>query len=79
MDGNTTLQGISDTINWFKDSHLSESGRYNSFTESLMKLIILGASGFIGRNMVDYFAKKDEFNIIAVSRNRKSRIMNTQM
>ena len=36
-----------------------------------MKLIILGASGFIGRNMVDYFAKKDEFNIIAVSKNRK--------
>ena len=32
----TTLQeGISDTINWFKDNHLSESGRYNSFTEKV--------------------------------------------
>ena len=32
----TTLQeGISDTINWFKDDNLSESGRYNSFTEKV--------------------------------------------
>ena len=32
----TTLQeGISDTINWFKDDHLSESERYNSFTEKV--------------------------------------------
>ena len=32
----TTLQeGISDTINWFKNDHLSESERYNSFTEKV--------------------------------------------
>ena len=43
-----------------------------------MKLIILGASGFIGRNMVDYFAKKDERNIDFVSEIAKV-AMNTQM
>lgn len=34
------------------------------------KLLICGATGFIGRNMVEYFAAKDEFEVHAVRFNR---------
>ncbi len=34
------------------------------------KLLICGATGFIGRNMVEYFAKKSEFEVHAVRFNR---------
>lgn len=34
------------------------------------KLLICGATGFVGRNLVEYFAKKDEFEIHAVRFNR---------
>lgn len=34
------------------------------------KLLICGATGFVGRNMVEYFAKKPEFEVHAVRFNR---------
>ena len=34
------------------------------------KILICGATGFIGRNMVEYFSKKDEFEVHAVRFNR---------
>lgn len=34
------------------------------------KLLICGATGFVGRNMVEYFAKKEEFDVHAVRFNR---------
>jgi len=35
------------------------------------KLLICGATGFIGRNMVEYFAQKDEFEVHAIRFNRE--------
>lgn len=35
------------------------------------KLLICGATGFIGRNMVEYFAKKEEFEVHAIRFNRE--------
>ncbi len=35
------------------------------------KLLICGATGFIGRNMVEYFAKKNEFEVHAIRFNRE--------
>jgi nucleoside-diphosphate-sugar epimerase len=35
------------------------------------KILICGATGFIGRNMVEYFAKKEEFEVHAVRFNRE--------
>jgi GDP-L-fucose synthase len=36
------------------------------------KLLICGATGFVGRNMVEYFAKKGEYDIHAVRFNRQA-------
>ena len=35
------------------------------------KLLIAGATGFIGRNMVEYFAQKEEFEVHAIRFNRE--------
>ena len=35
------------------------------------KLLVCGATGFVGRNMVEYFAKKPEFEVHAVRFNRE--------
>lgn len=35
------------------------------------KLLICGATGFIGRNMVEYFSQKDEFEVHAIRFNRE--------
>ena len=35
------------------------------------KLLIAGATGFIGRNMVEYFAQKDEYEVHAIRFNRE--------
>ena len=34
------------------------------------KLVICGATGFIGRNLLEYFSKKEEYIVTAVYHNR---------
>ena len=43
-----------------------------------MNIVILGYSGFIGNNLVDYYSKKKEINLFLIYRNNKKIYKNTK-
>ncbi|OGW65851.1 MAG: hypothetical protein A3J72_06230, partial [Nitrospirae bacterium RIFCSPHIGHO2_02_FULL_40_19] len=62
-----TLQnGIKETIEWYKKNKEIINKRYNVFAaeqKKKKKILICGATGFIGRNIAESLAKKEEFEV----------------
>ncbi len=59
-------EGVREVMDWYKQNKDITDKRYNIFTSpnnKKKKLLVCGATGFIGRNIAEHFANKGEYEV----------------
>ncbi|MDO8509337.1 MAG: NAD(P)-dependent oxidoreductase [Nanoarchaeota archaeon] len=56
-------EGIKKTIGWYKDNKETADKRFNVFTIKRKRVLICGATGFLGRNIAESLANRHDLEI----------------